>query len=84
MSLIVDLLAITSLVGIWPRFVEPRTLRMTELKWELEKKFHHLAGLTMIHLTDLHFHDHFPQKFLTKILQKVHAQKPDLMLFTAR
>lgn len=82
MSLIVDLLAVSSIVGIWPRFIEPRLLKTTELTWELGKGASHLAGLKIIHLSDLHFHEKVPQFFLDKIIRRISRLKPDLILFT--
>src|SRR3984957_2470211 len=82
MSLIVDFLATCSIVGIWPRFIEPRLLKTTELHWELDKEAHHLDGLRIVHLTDLHFHERIPQTFLDKIVRHVNRLKPDLILFT--
>jgi uncharacterized protein len=82
MSFIVDFLAVASLVGIWPRYIAPRRLMLTHLTWALEPKFSHLAGLKILHLTDLHFHNKTSQSFLKKIIQNVCQQKPDLILFT--
>lgn len=82
MSLLVDFLAVCSIVGIWPRYIEPRTLKITELEWKLEKKEEHLEGLKIVHLTDLHFNEKTSQKFLDKIVRRVCRLKPDLILFT--
>jgi len=82
MSLFVDFLATASLVGIWPRFIEPRRVKVTHLVWELNHNQRHLNGFTLIHLTDLHFRQKMPQTFLNRILRKVKQEKPDLILFT--
>jgi uncharacterized protein len=81
-SLFIDLLSIGSIVGIWPRFIEPRLLRSSELNWELPPNAAHLAGLRIVHLTDLHFHEKIPQRFLDKVIRQVCKLKPDLILFT--
>jgi predicted MPP superfamily phosphohydrolase len=82
MSLIIDLLAISSIAGIWPRYIEPRRLQVTHLEWELEKKWAHLAGIKIAHITDLHFHTQTSKLFLNKILKTINKQKPDIILFT--
>lgn len=82
MSLIIDCLAVASLVGIWPRYIAPRRVLLTHLTWELEPKQRHLSGLKILHLTDLHFHTKSSKSFLEKVAQAVRKQKPDLILFT--
>jgi uncharacterized protein len=82
MSLLLDFLTTCSLVGIWPRFIEPRLLKTTTLRWELDRGAQHLAGLKIVHLTDLHFHEKISQKFLDKIVCRVSRLKPDLIVFT--
>ncbi|NGX61067.1 MAG: 3',5'-cyclic adenosine monophosphate phosphodiesterase CpdA [Chlamydiae bacterium] len=81
-SYVIDFLSVASIVGIWPRFIEPRLLKETTLDWPLEERHAHLDGLTIAHLTDLHFHKGVSQKFLDKILRKIHRASPDLILFT--
>lgn len=75
-SFIVDLLATLSIVGIYPRFIEPRRLKVTELALPLG------PPLTIVHISDLHFHSKVSSKFLRKITRKVRRAKPDLVLFT--
>ena len=82
MSFFVDFLASVSLIGIWPRFIEPKRVRITKLKWVLNTKERHLRGLKIIQLSDLHFHSKLSQKFLDTIIRKVRREQPDLILFT--
>lgn len=82
MSLLIDICATLSIVGIWPRFIEPRLLKITHLKWNLPKNAGYLSGLKIAHLSDLHFHNAVSQKFLEKIIKKITLIKPDLILFT--
>lgn len=77
-SLVVDSISILSLIGIWPRYIEPKLLSTTYLNIsDLTPK-----ALTIVHLTDLHFHKGVSNKFLNKVTKKVNAEKPDLILFT--
>ena len=82
MSFFVDFLTTCSIVGIWPRFIEPRMLKTTKLKWKLDKEVSHLDGIKIVHLTDLHLNAKTSQKFLDKIVRRVNWLKPDLILFT--
>src|ERR1700722_8116601 len=79
-SCAVDFLCLATLVGIWPRFIEPKRLKNTVLKLYLPNK--ELSGLKIIHLTDLHFHAGTSARFLNKIAARLRQEKPDLVLFT--
>ena len=81
-SFFIDFLAASSIVGIWPRFIEPHLLKTTELYWDLPKHGAHLDGLKIVHLTDLHFHAKVSQRFLDKIVRRVCRLKPDIIVFT--
>lgn len=82
MSLILDLVSICSILGIWPRYIEPRMVKTTRLKWELNPAASHLAGLKILHFSDLHFHAGTSQKFLDKIVRNISNLQPDIILFT--
>ena len=82
MSFFIDLCTSLSVIGIWPRFIEPRLLKTTHLIWDLPAGADHLAGLKIVHLTDLHFHESFPQKFLKKIIERIAQIQPDILVFT--
>jgi len=82
MSLFVDFLSIASVFGIWPRFIEPKMVTTSETTWNLEPEQAHLDNLTVVHLSDLHFHKNVSQKFLDKIVRRVCRKRPDLILFT--
>lgn len=81
-SLFVDSLCIASIVGIWPRFIEPRLVLTTHLKWKLSKEQAHLDGLRIVQFSDLHFHEKLSARFLKKIHTAIERVQPDLILFT--
>lgn len=82
MSFFIDAFSILSLVGLWPRFIEPRLLFTTELVWDLPLQHRHLDGLKIVHITDLHFHAKMPQRFLDKLALRIRQINPDLIFFT--
>ncbi len=82
MSLLVDLLSTCSLLGIWPRYIEPRLLKTTEVVWEIDPSYPHLDGIKIAHLSDLHFNQKVSKRFLQKIAKKVASQRPDMIVFT--
>lgn len=80
-SVLWDLWCCASVVGIWPRFIEPRLLRTTHLTFATPK-FEAIKGLKILHISDLHFHKRFSSRFLAKIRNKILCINPDLILFT--
>lgn len=82
MSFIVDLVSTVSIVGIWPRFIEPFILKTTKLTWKLPPAYHHLDGVTIAQISDLHFNSKTSQKFLDKLVRRTLRHKPDVILFT--
>ncbi|MEZ5315110.1 MAG: UDP-2,3-diacylglucosamine diphosphatase LpxG [Chlamydiales bacterium] len=82
MSYLIDFLSIASLIGIWPRYIEPKMLSVTEHLWHLDTTQMHLKNLTLVHISDLHFHKKTSQNFLNKVIHKISYHNPDLILFT--
>ncbi len=82
MSFFTDLVGVCSIVGIWPRFIEPYILKTTKLNWSLDAAHRHLEGFTIAQISDLHFNKKTSQKFLDKIVRRLLRQKPDVILFT--
>lgn len=73
-----DLFFISSVVGIWPRFIEPRLLFSTQVKLKISK----IPNVRITQISDLHFHEEMPDKFLKKIERKVNSEKPNFIFFT--
>lgn len=77
-----DLWCIASIIGIWPRFIEPNILSVTRKTIELKQLPPSLNGLKILQFSDLHFSHSSSKKFLKKIQQKVAALNPDIIVFT--
>lgn len=77
-----DAWCITSLVGIWPRFIEPRLVTTTVLTMKIKDLPAELNGLKILQFSDLHFHDQVPSSFLERIYSKVKEFAPDIIVFT--
>ena len=82
MSRFIDIVSTLSVVGIWPRYIEPYLVRVTEMDWDLAPDQSHLDGLKIVQFSDLHFHGKFQDKFLDRVARRILRQKPDLILFT--
>lgn len=73
-----NLFCFVSIVGIWPRWIEPRILRVKKKKFSIDPR---LKGLKIAFFSDLHLQRSTPEALLTKILKKTEEFKPDLVLF---
>lgn len=71
-----------SLVGIWPRFIEPKLISTSHLALKIDHLPNDLKGLKILQFSDLHLHPKVSQSFLNKASDKILALKPDIILFT--
>lgn len=77
-----DLWCVVSIVGIWPRFIEPRLIDLHRLTLPINNLPPSLQGLKIIHFSDLHLNRTVSQRFLAKLANKINRTDPDLILFT--
>lgn len=84
--LIVDFLwnlwCIISIIGIWPRFIEPRLIFTTRLRLKSPQLPKTTDDIHILQFSDLHFHKGIPQKFLDKIVRKIRSISPDIIVFS--
>lgn len=79
--MLLNTLASLSLVGIWPRFIEPAWLEATSLSYALKGLPPSFEGFRILHLSDLHFADK-PSYALKAAAEKARKIKPDCIVFT--
>jgi len=77
-----DLWCICSVIGIWPRFIEPKLLCATRLRLEIPTLDQDFSGLKVLQISDLHFSSYTSRSFLQRISKKIEALSPDIILFT--
>ncbi len=77
-----DLFCIASIVGIWPRYIEPTLLNTTRLDVALPNLPQSLKDLRILQFSDLHLHDDVPDSFLAKLTKKIKEASPDIIVFT--
>lgn len=77
-----DTWCITSIVGIWPRFIEPNLIAISRHTIKIPNLPEKLCGLRLVHFSDLHFSRGMSTRFLQKITRKIRACAPDLIVFT--
>lgn len=77
-----DLWCIVSIVGIWPRFIEPELLFTSHHTIAIADLPRELDGLKIAHISDLHFSKHTSKNFLDRVVKKVNKLSCDLIVFT--
>lgn len=77
-----DFWCLCSLVGIWPRFLEPSLLTTSSISISIPDLPKDLTGFKIVQFSDLHWHSAFSRPMLAKLQQKICALKPDLIVFT--
>lgn len=77
-----DLFCAASLLGIWPRFIEPNLIFTTDLKLAIQDLPRDLNGFKILQISDIHLNHNFSEAFLNKLIKKCAALKPDLIALT--
>jgi uncharacterized protein len=72
----------TALLGSYVVLVEPRWPRLLRLRFRLRGLSRELAGLRVVHLTDLHLGWFTSAAYLEGIVEQSNALRPDLVLLT--
>lgn len=80
-NLLWDLWCTLSIVGIWPRFIEPNLLVTTRLKLPIKNLPKQLDGLKIVQFSDLHMHSKVSERFLKRLSKKINHLKPDIIVF---
>lgn len=73
---------ILSIIGIWPRFIEPGLLPITRLSLPIANLPANLEGLTILQFSDLHWNSNFSPSLCRKLIRKINNLQPDLIVFT--
>lgn len=77
-----DIWCVVSVIGIWPRFIEPNLLQVSRRSICLPGLPESLKGLKIVQFSDLHFQESLSNRFLHKLTRKIHEADPDLLVFT--
>jgi len=77
-----DIWCVASVIGIWPRFIEPNLLTTTELQLKIDHLPPQLTGLKILQFSDIHLHAGMPQFFLDKLISRIKKAAPDIIVFT--
>lgn len=77
-----DAWCIFSIIGIWPRFIEPKLISTTKINLPLPALSNSLEGIKILQLSDLHWHEQYSLHFSQKLIRKINNLHPDLIVFT--
>lgn len=77
-----DAWCIASLIGVWPRFIEPHLLSLTRLSLTVPLLPNDLIGLKIMHISDLHWNDRFSPLLRKKMINRIHRLQPDMIVCT--
>lgn len=77
-----DLFCFFSILGIWPRFIEPKLLCSTRKILKIPNLDPSLKGFKILQFTDLHIHEGTPQSHLDKLTARINDLQPDLITYT--
>lgn len=77
-----NLFCTATVVGIWPRFIEPNIISTSRINLKVSNLPKSLDGFKILQISDLHLNLNISDKFLDKIVKKCDALKPDLIAFT--
>ncbi len=77
-----DAACIASIVGIWPRFIEPNLLFTSQHTLPIALLPKELDGLTIVQFSDLHYSSYVSKGYLDKISRHIQKLKPSLIVFT--
>lgn len=71
-----------SIIGIWPRFIEPNLLCTSKKTLVLPYLSKELEGLRIVQISDLHYSHHTKATFLDRIAEQVKSLAPHVIVFT--
>lgn len=77
-----DTFCATSILGIWPRFIEPKLQLISRLNLKIKDLDPSLVGTKIVQISDLHLNPTISDQFLNRLEQKIRALNPDLLILT--
>jgi predicted MPP superfamily phosphohydrolase len=81
-SILWDAICTLSVIGIWPRFIEPVLLSTSRHRMCIPDLPPSLRGFKILQFSDLHFNPQQSPSYLDKLANQIKALSPDLIAFT--
>ena len=77
-----DIFCAASILGIWPRYIEPKLLLTTKIHLRIDRLPPELSGLKILQISDLHLNEKMTTPFLKKIIRRTRELQPDIIVLT--
>ncbi len=71
-----------SIIGIWPRFIEPQWVEITRSTQKVPHWPKGMHNLRLLQCSDIHLSNRISPRFLQKIHKKIACSNPDIVVFT--
>jgi len=81
-EIIWDLWCCASIIGIWPRFIEPNLLQTNHIHLPVNNLPSSLEGIKILQFSDLHLNNSTSNYFLNKLKKQIYNLNPDIITFT--
>lgn len=76
-----DIWCTVSLLGIWPRFIEPHLLFTSHIPVSIPLLPTPFSEFRIAFFSDLHLNQHLSWHFIQRLIKKIRAMQPHLILF---
>ena len=81
-GLIVEIAILISLVVAYSYYIEPKLLTFKEYNIKNENITENFEGFKIIHITDIHYGKNFNKEKMSKLVESINDQKPDVVVLT--
>ena len=82
LKLFIIILLIIGVTIAYGYFIEPKLIAVKEQKITVENLPDNFDGFKIVHISDLHFGRVFDEKSLTKLVDSINEQEPDIVVLT--
>lgn len=81
-GLIIELTVLISLVIAYSYYIEPKLLTFKEYNIKNENIEENFQGFKIIHISDIHYGENFNKDKMSKLVNSINDQKPDIVVLT--
>ncbi|MBR2708245.1 MAG: metallophosphoesterase [Bacilli bacterium] len=82
LGFIIEITILISLVIAYSYYIEPKLLTFKEYNIKNENITENFQGFKIIHITDIHYGKNYNKENMTKLVNSINDQKPDIVILT--
>jgi uncharacterized protein len=79
---VLKLSGVAAVAGVYAWQIEPFWLEFVKIKMPIKNLPNHLAGKTLMQISDMHIGDRFDYRFISESFKKAQQLKPDFVVYT--